>query len=115
MAVEELPLGPLCEEALTARRATYPYSAFPKGSDPQKGNLLQTGSMRREPDLRRESAKTASPFEKKRATIRRRLPAVRGGQQAATGRRAGPADYAPRKARPGSLQQSLFPYHEAWG
>jgi hypothetical protein len=25
------------------------------------------------------------------------------------------ADYAPRKARPGSLQQSLFPYHEAWG
>jgi hypothetical protein len=24
-------------------------------------------------------------------------------------------DYAPRKARPGSLQQSLFPYHEAWG
>jgi hypothetical protein len=25
------------------------------------------------------------------------------------------ADYAPRKARPGSLQQGLFPYHEAWG
>jgi hypothetical protein len=25
------------------------------------------------------------------------------------------ADYAPRKARPGSLQQSLLPYHEAWG
>jgi len=25
------------------------------------------------------------------------------------------ADYAPRKGRPGSLQQSLFPYHEAWG
>jgi hypothetical protein len=25
------------------------------------------------------------------------------------------ADYAPRKARPRSLQQSLFPYHEAWG
>jgi hypothetical protein len=24
-------------------------------------------------------------------------------------------DSAPRKARPGSLQQSLFPYHEAWG
>lgn len=24
-------------------------------------------------------------------------------------------DYAPRKARPGSLQQALFPYHEAWG
>jgi hypothetical protein len=24
-------------------------------------------------------------------------------------------DYAPRKARPGSLQQSLFPYDEAWG
>jgi hypothetical protein len=24
-------------------------------------------------------------------------------------------DYAPRKARPGSLQQSLFPYHETWG
>jgi hypothetical protein len=25
------------------------------------------------------------------------------------------ADYAPRRARPGSLQQDLFPYHEAWG
>jgi hypothetical protein len=25
------------------------------------------------------------------------------------------ADYAPRKPPPGSLQQSLFPYHEAWG
>ena len=24
-------------------------------------------------------------------------------------------DYAPRRARPGSLQQALFPYHEAWG
>jgi hypothetical protein len=24
-------------------------------------------------------------------------------------------DYAPRKARPGSLQQSLLPYHEAGG
>lgn len=23
--------------------------------------------------------------------------------------------YAPSKARLGSLQQSLFPYHEAWG
>ena len=37
--------------------------------------------MRREPDHRRESAKTASPFTK-RATIRQRLPAARGGQQA---------------------------------
>ena len=25
------------------------------------------------------------------------------------------ADYAPRRARPGSLRQSLLPYHEAWG
>jgi hypothetical protein len=24
------------------------------------------------------------------------------------------ADYAPSKAPPGSLQQSLLPYHEAW-
>jgi hypothetical protein len=24
-------------------------------------------------------------------------------------------DYAPRKHRPGSVQQGLFPYHEAWG
>jgi hypothetical protein len=24
------------------------------------------------------------------------------------------ADYAPTKGRPGSLQQSLLPYHEAW-
>ncbi len=24
-------------------------------------------------------------------------------------------DYAPRRPRPGSLQQALFPYHEAWG
>ena len=24
-------------------------------------------------------------------------------------------DYAPRRLRPGSLQQALFPYHEAWG
>ena len=24
-------------------------------------------------------------------------------------------DYAPRRSRPGSLQQTLFPYHEAWG
>jgi hypothetical protein len=24
-------------------------------------------------------------------------------------------DYAPRRKRPGSLQQALFPYHEAWG
>ena len=24
-------------------------------------------------------------------------------------------DYAPRRQRPGSLQQALFPYHEAWG
>ena len=23
-------------------------------------------------------------------------------------------DYAPRKPRPESLQQALFPYHEAW-
>lgn len=56
-----------------------------KGSGPGGGGLLQTGSMRREPDNRRENAKTASPT-RKRATIRRRLPAVRGGQQAATGR-----------------------------
>ena len=61
-----------------------------EGSGPKRGDLLQTGSVRREPDIRRESAKTASPFE--RATIRRRLPAVRGGQQAATGRRAGSAE-----------------------
>ena len=25
------------------------------------------------------------------------------------------ADYAARRTRPGSLQQALFPYHEAWG
>ncbi len=24
-------------------------------------------------------------------------------------------DYAPRRSRSGSLQQALFPYHEAWG
>lgn len=24
-------------------------------------------------------------------------------------------DYAPRRLRPESLQQALFPYHEAWG
>ncbi len=24
-------------------------------------------------------------------------------------------DYAPRRVLPGSLQQNLFPYHEAWG
>jgi hypothetical protein len=24
-------------------------------------------------------------------------------------------DYAPRRPRAGSLQQALFPYHEAWG
>jgi hypothetical protein len=24
-------------------------------------------------------------------------------------------DYAPRRSKPGSLQQALFPYHEAWG
>jgi hypothetical protein len=24
-------------------------------------------------------------------------------------------DYASRRTRPGSLQQALFPYHEAWG
>ena len=24
-------------------------------------------------------------------------------------------DYAARRTRPGSLQQALFPYHEAWG
>ena len=24
-------------------------------------------------------------------------------------------DYAPRRPRPESLQQALFPYHEAWG
>jgi hypothetical protein len=23
--------------------------------------------------------------------------------------------YAPRRTQPGSLQQALFPYHEAWG
>jgi hypothetical protein len=24
-------------------------------------------------------------------------------------------DSAPRRTQPGSLQQALFPYHEAWG
>jgi hypothetical protein len=42
--------------------------------------VLQTGSVRREPDNHRESAKTASPI-KKRATIRRRLPAVRAASK----------------------------------
>jgi len=62
-----------------------------KGSRPRGGSLLHTGSVRREPDHRRESAKTASPI-KERATIRRRLPAARCGQQAATGRCAGSAE-----------------------
>jgi hypothetical protein len=62
---------------------------FRKGSGPGKCGLLQTGPVRREPDNRRENAKTASPLS--RATIRRRLPAVQGGQQAATGRCASEA------------------------
>ena len=24
-------------------------------------------------------------------------------------------DYAPRRSRPEALQETLFPYHEAWG
>src|SRR5215208_5868887 len=79
-----------------------------KGSGPERGDLLQTGSMRREPDHRRESAKTASPT--KRATIRRRLPAVRGSQQAATGRRAGSAERWPTSTRNGS-SRSDSPLH----
>jgi hypothetical protein len=91
MAVEELPLGPL-EETLTARRASYLCSAFLKGEWTRRGPLAPHWVFaEREPDHRRESAKTASPINK-RATIRGRLPAVRGGQQAATGRCAGSAE-----------------------
>jgi hypothetical protein len=79
---------PVPSDASIARRASYLCSAFPKGEWTRRRQFAPNWvRAEREPDNRRENAKTASPI-KERATIRQRLPAVRGGQQAATGRRA---------------------------